>query len=234
MTPRFRPFAAAFALAAALLVLPMAASAQSSSSNDRWLHVRVTSTDNKGESVKVNVPLQMAEQILPAINKDRLHGGKVRFNEMDCDGVDIKAILNAVRTTKDGEFVTVQSDDADVKVAKQAGYLLIHVTDKSGKHHFNHLNHHRRHGSDNSVKEDADDDKSEKSQKVEAAATHESRVEVKVPMKVIDALFSAGKDELDLMAALHALSANGDTELVSVKADDNTVRVWLDSKNVTD
>jgi len=194
----------------------------------------VTSTDNSGESVKVNVPLDMAEKILPAINKDRLHGGKVRFSEVDCDGVDIKAILSAVRTTKDGEFVTVQSDDADVRVAKQSGYLLIHVTDKSGKHHFNHLNHHRHHSSDNSVKEDADDDKSEKPAKAEAAAAHESRVEVKVPMKVVDALFSAGKDELDVLAALRALSANGDTELVSVKADDNTVRVWLDSKNVTD
>ena len=59
-------------------------------------------------------------------------------------------------------------------------------------------------------------------------------MEIKVPMRVIDALFSAGKDELDLVAALHALSAQGDTELVSVKAEDNTVRVWLDSKNVTD
>ena len=231
MTPRFRTFVACSALAAALFVLPMAASAQSSGSNDRWLHVRVTSTDNSGESVKVNVPLDMAEKILPAINKDRLHGGKVRFSEVDCDGVDIKAILNAVRTTKDGEFVTVQSDDADVKVAKQSGYLLIHVTDKSGKHHFNH---HRHHGSDKSVKDDADDDKSEKPAKADAASTHESRVEVKVPMKVVDALFSAGKDELDVLAALRALSANGDTELVSVKADDNTVRVWLDSKNVTD
>jgi len=230
MTPRFRSFAtlaACFALAAALLVLPIAASAQSSNSGDRWLHVRVTSTDNKGETVKVNVPLDMAEKILPAINKDRLHGGKVRFNEAECDGVDIKAILNAVRTTKDGEFVTVQSDDADVKVAKQAGYLLIHVTDKSGKHHFNHHRHH-------AVKDDAEDDKSEKPAKAEVAVTHESRVEVKVPMKVVDALFSAGKDELDVLAALRALSANGDAELVSVKADDATVRVWLDSKNVTD
>jgi len=60
------------------------------------------------------------------------------------------------------------------------------------------------------------------------------RVEIKVPMKVIDALFSAGKDELDLVAALHALSAQADTELVSVKDHENTVRVWLDSKNVTD
>ncbi len=61
-----------------------------------------------------------------------------------------------------------------------------------------------------------------------------SQVEIKVPMKVVDALFSAGKDELDLVAALHALSAQGDTELVSVKDQDNTVRIWLDSKNVAD
>jgi hypothetical protein len=53
-------------------------------------------------------------------------------------------------------------------------------------------------------------------------------------MKVVDALFSAGKDELDLVAALHALSSNGDTELVSVKDDQETVHVWIDSKNVSD
>jgi len=65
--------------------------------------------------------------------------------------------------------------------------------------------------------------------------TEKSRVEVKIPMKVVDALFSAGKDELDIVAALRALSAHGgDTELVSVKSDQNTVRVWLDSKNISD
>jgi len=61
-----------------------------------------------------------------------------------------------------------------------------------------------------------------------------SRVEVKIPMKVVDALFSAGKDELDVLAALRALSAHGDTELVSVKGDGDNVRIWLDSKNISD
>jgi hypothetical protein len=55
-----------------------------------------------------------------------------------------------------------------------------------------------------------------------------------VPMKVIEALLSAGKDELDLVAALHALGAQGDVELVSVKDSENTVKVWLDSKSVAD
>jgi hypothetical protein len=163
---------------------------------DRWLHVRVISTDGKGETVRVNVPLELAEKVLPAVNHDRLHNGKVKIECAHMDDVDLRALAEAIRNSKDGEYVTVQGTENDVRVAKQNNYLIVHVLDKS---------------------------KSKKQQ-----------VEIKVPMKVVDALFSAGKDELDLVAALHALSAAGDTELVSVKDDENTVRVWLDSKNVTD
>jgi hypothetical protein len=163
--------------------------------------VRVISSDAKGETLRVNIPLELAEKVLPAINKDRLHAGKVRIDEDRLNDVDLRTILDAIRTTKDGEFVTVQKDDCDVRVAKDKNYLLVHVVDK-GVH-----------------------DKGE---------AKNARVEIKVPMKVIDALLSAGKDELDLVAALRALSAQDDTELVSVKDHENTVRVWLDSKNVTD
>ena len=102
----------------------------SSSSSDRWLHVRVTSSEDRTETVRVNVPLEMAEKVLPAINKDRLHNGKVRFDEHDMNCVDVKALLDAVRTSKDGEYVTVQGTDADVRVAKQGGYLFVHVTER--------------------------------------------------------------------------------------------------------
>jgi hypothetical protein len=158
--------------------------------------VRVISTDGKGETVRVNVPLELAEKVLPAINHDRLHDGKVKIDCAHVNDVDLRALAEAIRNSKDGEYVTVQGNDNDVRVAKQSNYLIVHVLDKG---------------------------KSKKQQ-----------VEIKVPMKVVDALFSAGKDELDLVAALHALSAQGDTELVSVKDEENTVRVWLDSKNVTE
>jgi hypothetical protein len=175
-----------------------AASAQtvSVSSHDRWLHVRVTNPDSNEESVRVNVPLELAEKVLPTINKDRLHKGRVRINDIDCHGVDFRALLDAVRTSKDGEFVTVQNKESDVRVAKRNGTLFVHVFEK---------NHPKK-----------------------------SEVEVKVPIRVVDALFSGDKDELDLIAALHALAAQGDTELVSVKDNENTVRVWLDSKNASD
>jgi hypothetical protein len=193
--------------------------ASPATTNDRWLHVRVVSADNQGETVSVNIPLEVAEKILPTINKNQLHGGKVTIDKLDSDGVDVRALMEAVRTSKDGEFVTVNSKDGDVRVAKQNGYMLVHVTDNSGKHHV-HMHHHD--GSDaNTTKKDNADAKDGK-------VTH---VDVKIPLSVVDALFSAGKDELDLVAGLKMLSAQGDQELVSVKDEDNTVRVWIDSKN---
>lgn len=183
---------ASVVLAAATLFTPLAALAQSNSNSaERWLHVRVISTDSNGETVKVNVPLELAEKVLPAINKDRLQHGKVKVDKLDCEGVDLRALLDAVRNTKDGEFVSVQATDADVNVAKKGEYLLVHVTDKSDKHW---------------KYEEKLEKKSEKSaEKSEKNRTHESRVEVKVPMKVVEALLSGGKDELDLVAALRAL-----------------------------
>jgi hypothetical protein len=216
---------ASIALAGALLLSPLSllspalkaqevtVTSSSSSTSDRWLHVRVIDTNHKGETVRVNVPLEMAEKVLPAINKDRLHSGKIQINHNDIEGVDLKALLEAVRSSKDGEYVTVQGNDNDVRVAKQAGYMVVHVTEKGFK----------------STKSDKSADRSEEK------SYERSRVDVKIPMKVVEALLSAGKDELDLVAALRALSAHGgDTELVSVKSDDSTVRVWLDSKNVSD
>jgi hypothetical protein len=205
-------FAATFVFAAAALA-PAASLAQTAATTtkDQWIHVRVESKDNSGETVRVNVPIELAEKVLPAINKDKLHNGKVHIDSAQMEDVDLRALLDAIRTSKDGEYVTVQGKENDVRVAKSSGYLLIHVTDKTAN-----------------LVSDA------KGTHSKANATHESKVEIKVPMKVVDALFSAGKDELDVVAALRALSNNGDTELVSVKDQENTVRIWIDSKNIAD
>ena len=204
MNEGIRKLPAVALLAVALALTPIAGVAQNSSgkasepaTRDRWLHVRVDNPDSKEEIVRVNIPLELAEKILPTINRDRLQSGKVKVDEIDCHGVDLHALLDAVRTSKDGEFVTVQNKDSDVRVAKQNNYFLVHVVDK-----------HR--------------------------SSKKSTVEVKIPMRVVDALFSGGKDELDLVAGLRALSAQGDTELVTVRDEENSVRIWLDSKNVSD
>jgi hypothetical protein len=198
MFNRKKLFAGVSLLSAIVVLASASAAFGQSSTKDRWLHVRVINSDNKGETVRVNIPLELAENVLPTINKNHLHNGKVTIDQAHMNDVDVHALINAIRTAKDGEYVTVQGTDQDVRVAKEGGRLLVHVRDNKG------------------------------------SKSNKSNVDIKIPMHVIDALFSAGKDELDVVAGLHALASLGDTELVSVKSDDSTVRVWMDSKNSSD
>jgi hypothetical protein len=158
---------------------------------ERYLHVKVEDA-SKGESVNVNVPLSMAEKILPTINKGELHNGHVKIGQADMNDVDIRALLDAVRTAPDNEFVTVKEKDQDVRVAKLNGNLVVHVRD---------------------------------------AGKGGQKVDVTVPMKVVDALLSTAKDnELDVSAAIKALSDAGDAVLVTVEDASQHVRIWVDSK----
>jgi hypothetical protein len=173
------------------LLVALFGRAAAAGSNDRYLHVKVEDPKN-GESVNVNLPLAMAQKILPTINRGELHDGRVTINDSSMNGVDVRALLDAIRTAPDNEFVTIKNNESDVRVAKSNGNLIIHVRDKS--------------------KDDC-------------------KVDVTVPMKVVDALFStAKKNELDVAAALRALSEAGDTLLVTVQDAAQHVRIWVDSR----
>jgi len=163
---------------------------------ERWLHVRVESVEGKGELVRVNMPLSLAEKLLPAVRNERLRDGKITIDDSKTHGVDLRAVLEAVRTTRDGEFVTVQNNENDIKVVKKDGYLYVHAREKK--------------------------------------EAKDTRVEIKVPMIVVDALLSSGTNELDVLAAVRALSKHGDAELVTVKDNKQTIRIWLDSKNTSE
>lgn len=195
-THRILAALAGLVLLAAAFAPVTAAQAQS----EKWLHVRVNEGE-EGETVRVNVPLALAEAILPSIKVKHFEGGKVRLEEhmrAHIEDVDIRAILEAVKNAQDGEFVTVESKKDNVRVAKKAGYLLVEVRemDKAGK--------------------------------------EREKVDVKMPMTVVEALLSGGKDELDILAAVRALAQHGDTELVTVQDNKTTVRIWVDSKNTSE
>jgi hypothetical protein len=162
---------------------------------ERYLHIKVDDP-SKGESVNVNVPLSMVEKILPTVNKGSLHNGHVTIGKADLNDVDVRAILDAIRTAPDNEFVTVKEKDQDVRVAKSNGNLIVHVRD---------------------------------------AGKDGQKVDVTVPMKVVDALLSTAKEnELDVAAALRALSDAGDALLVTVQDTTQHVRIWVDSRNTQD
>ncbi len=159
---------------------------------ERYLHVRVEDSA-KGENVNVNVPLSMAETVLPAVNKGPVHNGRITIPSSQMNGIDIHAIMTAVRNAPDGEFVTVKEKNQDVSVSKLNGNLVIRVRD--GK---------------------------------KAGET----VDATIPIKVVNALVSGTQqDELDVAAALRALTDAGDTLLVTVQNATQHVRIWIDARN---
>jgi hypothetical protein len=126
MRKRLQATAVVFSLLAGAVI--SAAAPAFAASGERYLHVKVQD-EQKGESVNINVPLSMAEKILPAINNKDLHNGCVTFHQAEMNGVDVRAILDAVRTAPDNEFVTVNEKNQNVRVAKSNGNIVVHVRD---------------------------------------------------------------------------------------------------------
>jgi hypothetical protein len=169
---------------------------------DRWIHIRVIESGPDGDRVRVNIPLSLAEAILPTIKSDKLCDGKVKVEGHPFEQVDLPALLEAVRQAQDNQYVTVESKDQNVEVAKAGEFLLIKV-------------HENCKGAGKTAK-----------------ATN--TVDIKVPFKVAHALLSGGKDELNVLAAVQALDQYSNLELVSVKDENDNVRIWVDSSNEAD
>jgi hypothetical protein len=213
---------AALALAATALLLAVllraapiahaqnAGKPEVSATAERWLHVAVDSKkdgksedpDDHSERVRVNVPLSLARTVLASVEHGRLNHGIVHVDNAHLNDVDVRAILKALKTTQDGEFVTVEQRDCNVKVTKSRGMLLIHVEDTSGHHSISHNGH----------------------------GTGQQNVDVRVPLEIADALFSGPADELNVAAALDLLAKYGELELVTVHDSESNVRIWMDTK----
>ena len=174
--------------------LVAAATGLASASEGLWIHVYIEEGGEAGETVRVNVPFALVEQVLPLIQTENLDRGRVRLPApMALEGIDLREALRAVREVADGEFVTVQGPDENVVVAKRDGLLLVNVDDGDEK------------------------------------------VRVRLPIEVLDALFTDDSDELDLLAALRMLGEThpGD-EIVTVDDGETKVRVWLDNRQEMD
>ena len=233
-------YLAALAVLALVTISAKTLAAQNSGAQgERWLHVSVTNHDPQGERVRVNLPFSIAEGVLGSIKHDRLDHGIIKIDHGHMDEIDFRKLYASLKDAKDGEFVTVESSSCNVRVAKENGFLVVKVHDKEGRieRRFHDGKHFDRNDSDRKNldrKDLARKDSDRKDSEAKDSDKRDQDVYVRVPLEVVDALFSAGPNELNLVAALHALASHGDTELVTVKDSENSVRVWVDAKNTSD
>jgi hypothetical protein len=172
---------------------------------ERWIHVRVTESGPDGDRVRINIPLSLAEAVLPTIKAGKFCDGKVKVAGHALDQVDLRAMLEAVRKAQDNQYMTVESKHENVEVAKAGEFLRIKV-------------HEDREGAG----------------KAAGAQKAGSTVDIKIPFKVAHALLSGSSDELDVLAAIRALGEFPNLELVTVNDESDSVRIWIDSRNIAD
>jgi hypothetical protein len=114
-------------ITACVALAPGAAAA----SGDRWIHVRVDDTGDERAHVDIQVPVGMVQTLLPALNGR--HGGhSIRVDGKQMELEDLRSCWNAVRASKDGDYVTVKDHDSDVRVSKSNGFLKLNVNDRAG------------------------------------------------------------------------------------------------------
>jgi hypothetical protein len=181
----------------ALSVLPAAqAAAQTGSA---WLHVRVEEA-KQASKVAVNLPMTVVEAILKASPEMIEKHGKIHIG--DHHGMkmaDLRKAWKALAEVGDAEFVTVESEDENVRVVRKGDLVQVFVDGKG---------------------------KTDKDGKVSKG----EEVRVEVPVSLVDAFLSGEGEEGNIQAAVAELQKRrGD--IVRVKDDDSSVRIWIDEQN---
>lgn len=177
------PSIAAIAFAvAALAALP----AQADSS--RWIHVRVQKGGGEADAVRVNLPMSLAQVVVPLIEKQMQVRMQERHDALKVD--DLRKMWAELKKQRDTELVAVDSPEAKIRVSLARDNLLIR-----------------------------------------SAKDSKAKVDVKVPVAVVDALLSGSGETFDVSAAIRALEDLGRVELVSIEDAASRVQIWIDDRS---
>jgi hypothetical protein len=169
------------ALAAVLTALPAEAS------STRWLHVRVQKKGDAAESVRVNVPLSVAQAVAPVLEKELQ--SELQLDDTPVTVEDLRRIWKELKAVRGTDVVAVDTPEAKVRVSITGDQVRIRADEDS-----------------------------------------KAKVDVRVPVEVVDALLSGEGSRLDVSAAIQTLLNSRKLDLVSVEDDNGLVRVWIDER----
>ncbi len=203
-------------LATGLALLPAtSAVAQTSTA---WLHVRVEEAQ-KATKVNVNLPMSVVEVALKSAPQMIEEHGKVHLGgHHGMKLADLRQVWKQLAAVGDAEFVTVESEEANVRVQRKGDIVQVFVDQKPSV------------AKAKPGKPEAGKPEAEKP--AGAAKSHRApeEVRVEVPVSLVDALLSGEGEEINIQAAVAELQKRrGD--IVRVHDADSNVRIWIDEQN---
>lgn len=112
-----------------LATLFMAVCLLAGATDGKWINVHVTENESN-TNVKVHLPLNLVLSVIGAVDVEGFEGGKVHLHTEDID-IEWLELLSSIKDSADGEYLVVESDEADVNVTKQANTILVTVNQKT-------------------------------------------------------------------------------------------------------
>jgi len=202
-------------LALALLAPAVSlAATKDAGGHDPWIHVEVREGGGDKASVNVNVPFALADAALAAMGDDI--GSHISFGHHHRHGRGDAAEAEGDSVEADNGHDRPDISVADMrrmwKAMRDSGEAdYVTVKDDQEKVHI------WREGDLVRVE-------------VENRAGEErgEKVQIRVPVTVMDALLSGEGDQLDVRAAVNGLRGTKASELVRVEGGGDFVRVWID------
>lgn len=113
-----------------VLTTGLCLAAAAASAEQRWLHIKVHEQTGDRARVSINLPVSMIERAAPLVQGKGFEGGKLRFDDADIDGAELREIWQAMRAAGDGEYVTVDSDHEKVRIHRKNGFMMIEANDR--------------------------------------------------------------------------------------------------------
>jgi len=98
---------------------------------ERWFHVRVTEGGSEPTNVAVNLPLSLLEAAIQLIPEHVQHEMDLELNEVDFEIEDLRKFWQDVRDLDDATFVTVESPDETVRIAKEGELLVARTVERT-------------------------------------------------------------------------------------------------------
>ena len=98
--------------------------------SEPWIHVEISG--DSGANVNLNLPLAAVTAMLALAPETIVQDGQLQLGDSEVSVSAIREMWRELRAAGDVEFVTIQQDDQDVRIARQGDMILVNVTDRDG------------------------------------------------------------------------------------------------------
>ncbi len=98
-----------------------------------WMHVVVSSDSDSGTNMNLNLPLAAVTAMLALAPETIVQDGQLKLGgSTELPVTAIRDMWRELREVGDVEFVTIQHEGQDVRIAREGDTILVNVSDSDG------------------------------------------------------------------------------------------------------